>query len=354
MCIRDRRITKQIMSNMKFLKNVLNKESETNEEEILKLEEADASVLEDGKDTETIKRKKTRSRSAKKLVPHKSVSLKIIAFSIILSGLIVLAYTLYEYVARRMYNTVVKKSNELQILVANLHFHSYIVAFLYSYISLNKQAICGANTCEQAFVDKIARMDSELNSFLILHKENENLMSKRYADWFRQVVEENPCEVVKRFQTRDKCTTWMGGVFTGGAYAGSKSFIELATALFMDFNKRGDEDNIIKYLDDDRLLDIEILANYLLNPAYLFLADELIYDKNQMIDQNNKQGIVVFAMFGAFVLIITIVGKAWLIQYLKRSMYEAKIMLCTLPPEMILSNDRIAAYLSRETPSAKR
>lgn len=348
------RITKQMMNNMKFLKNVLNKESETNEEEILKLEETDASALEDAKDTEAIKRKKTRSRSVKKLVPHKSVSLKIIAFSVFLSGLILLAYTLYEYVARRMCSAVVKKSNELQVLVANLHFHSYVVAFLYSYISLNKKAVCGAATCEQAFGSKIARMDSELNSFLILHKENENLMSKRYADTFRQVVEENPCTVVERFRTRDKCTTWMGGVFTGGAYAGSKSFIELATALFMDFNKRGDEENKVEYLDDERLLDIEILANYLLNPAYLFLADELIYDQNQMIDQNNKQGIIVFAIFGAFVLIITIVGKMWLVQYLRRSMYETKIMLCTLPPEMILSNDRIAVYLSRESPSAKR
>jgi len=189
-------------------------------------------------------------------------------------------------------------------------------------------------------------MNSELDFFLIFHKQNEDFMAKRYVDYFRKVVESNPCETIDLFKALDKCTTWMGGTFINEAYAASKAFLEIALSVFMDFNKGGDESNNMQYLNDERLLDVEVLANYLLNPAYLSLATELISDKSELLDKSKKEGIIVFAVLGAFVLIITIIGKAWLIQHLRRSMYETNVMLCTLPPEMILSNDRIAAYLS--------
>jgi len=332
-------LKEQLYMQSAFLRTTTTRSLEDLEDEVLNLKDFDE---EESKKEET---KKNRKAKIREHVPYRDNKWKT-TFIITLIGVIIAGFFAgCDYAATRLSIVLKEKTYEIYRLKSNAYFNSYTIAYCYNYILSMKKGICGDRNCFDMLVKLSNNHNENLNQLLVSHKKARESLTKEYIDLSERVTEGNPCETVAYFKKIEQCTTFMGGLFRHGSHTGTKTFIKLAMSLYMDF-ARSDltQELFVQYLNDKRLLDLEILAVLFLNPAYGMLAKELLADSESFRSRNIDLDIWLLVFFCLLLLVIAVLAKVLLLEHLRRVVYDAKILLSNLPSRMIIDTEEILYY----------
>ena len=347
--IRKVQLVNQLLNQTTFLRVINTEEVNTSKNNIIEAEEYD---IEEDQDTNL--NNKQDENQPKSYIPHENNKWIVTLIAIILGGIIIGTYFGCDYLGKNLSDSIHKKTLELYYLQTNIVMNSYTLTFLYRYILSEKKAICGDNDCGLK-LETVYEIQSEfINTLLTSHKKQKGIMTDSYLNMFSNIIEGNPCETIEYFQRVKNCTNFMGGIFQHGVYASSSIFKELGMAIYRDFSSEADPKNEITiYLNDERILNLEILMELLLNPAYHILSQKLVSDAKNIISGNTNLQIVLLIIFTVFFISLGILGKFIMVEHLRRLMFDIKMLLSNLPPKMILNTEDILRYLL-EGPIAKK
>lgn len=350
----------QIAKGMQFLRSMRTRAKDNTGEES---ESKDESVLEDDSEAskEPIEGESSSPESVQQnhgdgsmsrrikpgsYTPHRDNTFLVIFGVAVFGGMMLGIYVGYDELAKNLSKSMVYQTDELYLLSSTIYTSSYIVAYLYQYIATNKTGICTNVECGVYYNYMHEKRLSDLNSMLVAHKRNSSYMYSSYLTYFHNMMETNACATIPYFQAVPNCATFMGGVFTQGAYAATIQLINLGDSILSDYKiSNGTVSDMRTYLNDNRTLNIEILNHLLINPAYQLLVNSLVADGDTMISNNKMYAIVFFAAFVAILLVTSAIGGYWLLKHMCHAMYDTKALLANLPPDIIAENDSIRGYL---------
>lgn len=344
-------LKEQICTHTAFIRAVSAKGMEDLEDEALNVRDVDeeeepvsdknAGVPQQAKNEGKAKRK-TKMRE---YIPQRNNRFQISLVVALICAAVFAAYFGCDYKAKQFSSVLLEKVHEIYHLKSNVYFNSYTVAYIYNYILSYKKGICGEINCLSSLVELSYAHSANINELLSLHKSRESANTQKFEDFAENVMERNPCETVEHFKGVEQCASLMGGIFKHGSHAASNTFIELAAALYIDFTfTELSQEVLAQYLNDKRLLDLEILGTLLLSPAYSLLSMELEADVVHSSKSHRNLGILLLTLFVALLLVLAVLVRVVLLEYLRRLIYDVKILLSNLPSKLIVSTGEIFRY----------
>lgn len=338
-------IRKQLLFIAKFIEETSKNYSSKEKIDFENFEEENEDSSLDAKAESSIHAKKTKTHRKGNHAVYEGNQYVIIFLILILCGVLIGLYLGLDKSTEAVSSTLYMQLDELLRITRILSGDSIFLGYLYQYISTQSQGKCFAIPCVQYIPGYITEMSDILEDLIVDHQRNQTVLPSAYNVLYQQIVESNPC-VNPLFQNSSYCNSLMGGIFTLGSLSANNAFIELASSLYYDFtfSKRTYVD-VKKYLNDKRLIDIEIMHEALLAPANNLLLSELQSDILNVLTSSVS---IAFMFFAAFVVTFVLsggVGWKMLIYSMNRAIFDTNVILAHLPPEIILSNNQIYDHL---------
>eukprot|EP01022_Parablepharisma_sp_SALTPOND_P016732 TRINITY_DN2525_c0_g1_i1.p1 TRINITY_DN2525_c0_g1~~TRINITY_DN2525_c0_g1_i1.p1 ORF type:complete len:1672 (-),score=131.03 TRINITY_DN2525_c0_g1_i1:3202-8217(-) len=343
-----------------FLRDLRNnisgvQESETPENGPLERDEEPLSPVSPEEDTENEKddekspRKHRRGRHRRtQLVytPLHNKSWKVFILFFLFCGFLLGMYIGYNATSIKLTDSLLYQSNELYVVTRGLYYCSYNIAYFYNYALTNRTATCGTLPCVTYMTTRMVGRFRELNKLLIDHKNNEGLMTEKYNKLFKDIFERNPCQLVEYFKNQKDCETIFGGLFKQGVYAASVNFIHLQKAIKSDFEaKPRTMTEIEAFMNDPRLIELEIINEKFLRPAYTMLGERIMEDAKEITATNNVVATWYFLAIAVALITVSWFGGKWVVEYLRKSIFNTKSMLANLPPLVLETNKFLGRFL---------
>ena len=183
---------------------------------------------------------------------------------------------------------------------------------------------------------------------LLIHKGNSSAFTDSYNSIFRSILENNPCVSSNALISRKRnCSTLMGGVFKYGASVTGLVYNELGLSIFHDFEKtEGTKEDIARFANDQRLVDLAMLNLELLGPSLDVLMNYILDTLPEELQDSIVLTILLLTVYVGIFLATTISWIVWLLRFMKGTIYDTKSLLSNLPDDIIVKNDEIYKYLS--------
>ncbi len=264
----------------------------------------------------------------------------------VFSGSMIGLFVGYSMAATDLMNKIMYQSDEMYLVNRGLYYSRYHLAYLYQYFYTNRTGSCATSPCESYITTRIDERLLELNQLLVYHNGNSSLMLGRYNTLFRSLVEGNPCTSVDAFKQISSCSTLFGSSFARGLYVASIDFITREKDIKKDFESHSmSRQNIIDFINDERMIELEAMSELFLVPAYLLLAEQITADAETVTAENNVVAVWYYLGLVTVLLAMSAGGGYWVLRHLRRGMYDTKSMLSRLPCDLIRDNKFIVEYL---------
>ncbi|MDR3548724.1 MAG: hypothetical protein P4M11_10755 [Candidatus Pacebacteria bacterium] len=289
--------------------------------------------------------KRHRSGRERPYAKYQSNTWKLLLLFCTFSGCMIGVYFVLDYFSKSSTRVASYKISELKYLSRAVYANGYVLPYLYNYIMTNKTGNCAVSTCDSYLESHFKSRMSELEQMIVYHKGNVSLLSNAYDTYFSDIFENNPCTSTTLGAVTN-CSTFMGGIFTSGTHEATVRMIDMALSLFYDFKRStGTLDDIQEFVNDQRLIDIEVLDLQFDVPAFTLMIN---YLKSSLQD-DLRSGIVqiacLFSLFVAGFLAISLGWLVWIVKLMLRSIYGTKSLLCNMPDDMIARNEPLCKYL---------
>ena len=288
----------------------------------------------------------TKRASKIPFIPHSNNSWQVLVFTTLFSGIILGIYVGYDSTAKQLGNLILVLTNELYLITRSPQYNAYVQAYYLNYVYSNKTGNCSLQPCQTYIPVRALQRLQEFNNLIAFHSGNESLMSDQYDSLFANIMENAPCESIAHFSNISACQTFLGGIFNQGANIASIQFINILLSAFYDFSiSSGNASNIKSFLNDDRIIKLEILDELFLSPSFAILQQQLLKDENSSATTNNIIACIVFILFVTVLFVVSGFGGRWLLNYMRRSIFDTKAIFSSLPSDIIYSNEGISKFL---------
>ncbi len=292
--------------------------------------------------------KATTHSKQSKYIPRKHKAWRIFVVFVLLSGGILMIYWWYNYTASHLASTIMLQLNEMYVLTRGMYFVRYHVTNFYHYFYTNRTGLCSSQPCVTYMSVRIAGRLDELTSLLVSHIANKGKLTTTYNQLFSDLVEGNPCtsSSTDYFRSISGCSTLLGGIFAKGAHAAGIDFLVREKAMKSDFEAvPRSSSEISAFINDPRIMELEILGETFLLPAYRILCEQIVADAKTSTGDNSTQALAYFLAMILFMLVVGAAGGGWILRHLRLSIYDTKSMLSNLPADLILNNTSISHFL---------
>eukprot|EP01022_Parablepharisma_sp_SALTPOND_P021248 TRINITY_DN410_c0_g1_i1.p1 TRINITY_DN410_c0_g1~~TRINITY_DN410_c0_g1_i1.p1 ORF type:complete len:1730 (-),score=92.23 TRINITY_DN410_c0_g1_i1:13155-18188(-) len=297
------------------------------------------------KNEETKHKKRSHKSKKRSFIPYKSNVWKLLVLFGIFSGIIISIYIALDYFSKAITHTTAFKISELKALLRGIYASAHSTAYLYNLILSNKTGQCGTDTCVRYLPPHYKLRFEELYDLLGHHEGNRTLLSDSYNELFKNIFERNPCKTTALGKIAD-CDKLIGGVFTAGAHTTNVRQLDLSLSLYRDFMScKGNIEDIIQYANDQRLIDIQVLNQQLLAPAFSMMIEYLKISLDDDLKYEVTLKGILFSVFVIGFLAISIGWLVWLTGFMQHTIYGTKALLSNLPDDVILRNEAIYRYL---------
>jgi len=319
------------------LRNTENAQDEENEESI------NAEINFENSDK---KQKKNGRKQKKQYTPYQSNVWQVLLLFGILSGCAIAIYFVLDYFAKQGTVLIARKIIELRYFSRNSYANAYSLPYLYNFIMSNKTGVCGTGNCRTYLPSYFNLRLVEITELMRSHKGNESLLDDEYRKFYNGIIEGNICENT-RLREDKNCTLFMGGILKEGWFAANFRFADLTQAIFYDFEKAvGTVEDIRKFVNDERLIDLEVLNVMYLDATTQIIMNEIIDMLPKELQNSITKTVILMSVFIMIFITTTIWWLAWLLGFMKGSIFETKSLLTNLPDDVILKNKPIYKYLA--------
>ncbi len=322
------------------------------EEELNKDRENSESEEEDR--TEKEKRpggKHKKGRRKKQYLRYESNVWKVLILFGLISCCGIAIYYALDALSKSSAKIAAFKIIELRHLSRNQYANTYYIPYLYTYILTNKTGVCGSSTCSDYLPQFFPFRLNELNTMLLIHKGNLSLLDDSYQQLYSNIMEGNPCTTTAMGQVIN-CSTLMGGVFASGAFEANIRLADTSMSVFEDFEStNGTVSDIIKFANDERLIQMEVLIQLLLTPALRLMMSYLKDTLSGELSTGILTTVLLMSVFVVVFVLSTVCWILWLMNFMRRTIFDTKSLLSDLPDDVILHNDAIYNYLTTASAS---
>jgi len=311
-------------------------------------ENIDKNQNEEKKDNSPLSSKLHRSshKIAEIYTPLKNKSWKVFILFSIFCGFMLGMYMFYNSLSISLTDSLIYQATELFVITRGSYYCSFNIGYFYHYAYTNRTGLCGMSPCVSYMLTRITERQKEVNTLMIFHKRNSSMMTEKYNKLFNDIFEGNPCKTVDYFKKQPDCETVLNGMIKNGVYAATINFIALQKAIKAEFETKFlDIYGIEKYMNDQRLIELEIINEKYLAPSYTLLGTQIVNDAREITSSNNVVAIWFFISIICELFICSFFGGKWVIEHLRRSIFNTKYMLANIPPSILKSNKFLAQYL---------
>eukprot|EP01022_Parablepharisma_sp_SALTPOND_P008080 TRINITY_DN135176_c0_g1_i1.p1 TRINITY_DN135176_c0_g1~~TRINITY_DN135176_c0_g1_i1.p1 ORF type:complete len:2870 (+),score=189.85 TRINITY_DN135176_c0_g1_i1:98-8707(+) len=293
-----------------------------------------------------LNRKKVRVRS-KKHVSYHGGKLKIVILIAVAIGLFIGLYVGLNWYSNHYKYLYISQTEELNTLAFIANTNTLLLAYAYRYIISAKSGYCGEYLCDYSIKSLVTLQNNAMTNLLIFHKKNQGDYVGPYASDFYSLVEANACETLL-LKPRLECKSLLGGVVREGLAASVYLFSNMISSVYEDF-KLTDKADVVEFLNDDRLLGLEIMHDNLLHPTIMHLLQSNMRSLEESVQEHALELVEYVLGFIIYLLIGGVWGIRVLLRSLRNMSFNTKSMLAALPTDVIMNNKEIFLYLSESS-----
>ncbi len=310
-----------------------------------KFEEGNTADIQPPAATEQSEKPTSETRKTERFVPYQGNQLSVIFCIILLCGSLIGLYLGLDKVIDGIVSNLLIQLEEIARYSRLISGNAAFIGNIYQYIMTQRNGFCNGAACYAMLSYTVTVRLGQITDFVTGHKYNTTVFSTTYNNLFHDFVEDNPCKT-SLFKGRTNCTTFMNGIFTHGISAANIALYDYGASIYNDYSLANNNTaSVSKFINDERLINVEMLHDAWLEPAYNYIMLKL---RDLVLDKLESSVSIILLFFGGFVLIFIAGFFGWrlLIRSMSRSIFDAKVILANLPPEVIQKNKPLYDFLN--------